>query len=1110
MPCHRQRGAVVITPRLPPDEAGRLRALHALELPDAPADPVLYGLVRVAARSLGCATSVISLVDADRQWYLAASGTDATGTERELAFCAHTILGDELLVVPDARHDPRFAANPLVTAERGIRFYAGRPLDVDGHKVGVLCVIDPEPRALGEDDALVLDALGQAVEHWLASRRAELALRQRERELRQLAEQVPGVVYRAALDDDSSTLYVSPSLRELGHSPEDWMARPGAWLDAVHPADRDRVLAQLVQATQADASFELLYRLSDGAAGWRHIRDTARVVVVDREGHRLLQGVMQDVSQQTEALALQRRLLAAVEQANEAIVITGLGAQIEYANQAACASSGYTTAELMGRNARVFQSGHTPHGTYRALWTALRAGQTWRGLLFNRRKDGHEFVEYATIRPVLDETGQPTHYLAVKRDVTEQRRMGEELRRYRQHLDELVAQRTAEVERARAAAEAASEAKSAFLATMSHEIRTPMNGVIGIVDVLQQSSLSPYQRELADTIAESGTVLLALIDDILDFSKIEAGHLALAQAPVDLCSLLEGAADALQPMAASRGVDLHVFAAPDVPERVLGDTVRLRQVINNLLGNAIKFSSRLPRPGRVALRATMDGDERLRLAITDNGIGMSAQTLEQLFKPFVQASERDARHGGTGLGLVISHRLVDAMGGRIEISSAVDQGTQAIVTLPLAVLAAAAAPGRDLHGLVFTLALCDPQREADWGAWLVSAGATPWSSVPGRPEGRSRLVRLLGSEEVLRETSDPGDDSAATVVLTPGQRRKPRLVRPGVVVLDDRALHRDALLEAVSLAAGRTVGAAESLPEGPARVVVAAPDLELAGRQGRVVLIAEDNPINQRVVAHQMMHLGMACEIVGDGASALARWQADPTRYGLLLTDLHMPGLDGVGLAAAIRRQQGSQGRLPIVALTANALRGEAERCGSLGFDAYLSKPVQTAALGATLQRWLVPALPAEPAPPEAGAVAADAPDYDAAALVSLVGSDAGVLRTLRGQYLDDAQSSLDELAKSVREQDWTAIAGVAHRLKSSTRMIGARALGDRLEALERASRHGEPGVVRSLVAALPGELARLRQQLLGSAREADVVAPVPAGSAVEDVPQQTGPVRAG
>ncbi|MDP2007173.1 MAG: EAL domain-containing protein [Rubrivivax sp.] len=1059
----------------PRDEATRLQTLQALQLLDTASDPVLDGLVAVATQALGCPIGLVSLVDTERQWFKAVQGLALRETPRELAFCAHAILGDGLFEVPDTMADERFADHSLVTGEPGIRFYAGMPVGVAGQRVGTLCVIDRVPHHLAASERRVLAQLAQAVDHWLAARADHLALADRERSFRELAEQIPAIVYRADLDEASSTRYISPRIGELGYDAQAWVAHPEAWSQAVHPDDRERLRAELDAVIASGGSVTLQYRMCDAQGRWHQMHDSARVLRVAGSDTPVLQGVMLDV---TETLGQQdwlRKLQAAVDQSAEAIVITDLQGAIEYVNDAAVKHTGYAREELIGRNPRLLQSGSTPPSVHAELWRELTAGRTWQGVLHNRRKDGSALLESATISPVRDAGGTVTHYVAVKQDITENRELRAELDHYRSHLDALVAQRTAALERARADAEAANTAKSAFLAAMSHEIRTPMNGVIGVIELLERSSLTPDQKDLTDTARESAQTLLTLIDDILDFSKIEAGRMTLESAPLDPAHVAEAACDALQPVAAARGVQLHVFADPALPARLLGDAVRLRQVITNLVGNAIKFSSGLDRPGRVGLRLGWRDNPGLTLSVTDNGIGMSTEVQARLFQPFEQAGRSTTRqYGGTGLGLAICRRLADAMGGRITLRSTPGVGSSFEVTLPLSPEpdTTPAAAAHDLSGLQCRLLVNDNEWAQDWTAYLRSAGAQV-QRVDAAPTQADEATVWVAEAELLGSGQPPG----AGVLLRRGERRTPREESPRSISLDVPGVRRDALVQAVAMAAHRVAPAAPA----PAQVV------DSGGLQGHRILVAEDNATNRKVLRRQLALLGLAADFAEDGQAALTLWRAGPVRYALLLTDLHMPQLDGYGLCSTLRAEEDPAHRLPVVALTANALRGEAALCKAAGMDDYLSKPVQIDRLRATLLRWIVPAAAAPAVPARSAAAAArEYGEFDAKALARLVGDAPEVIAELWQEYLRGGLQTLADIHGAIARTDWPATGALAHRWKSSTRAVGALGLGQMLEEIELAGTQSRGEDVRELAQGLEAAFAAVQARIPGAGSAAE------------------------
>ncbi len=395
-------------------------------------------------------------------------------------------------------------------------------------------------------------------------------------------------------------------------------------------------------------------------------------------------GVVRDISERKLAEAQLRKLSQAVEQSPESIVITNLAAEIEYVNEAFVQATGYSREEIIGRNPRLLQSGRTPPAIYGALWDALANGRAWKGELINRRKDGSEYTEFAIITPLRQADGSISHYVAVKEDVSEKKRIGLELDQHRHHLEELVALRTSELVLAKTQAEAASLAKSAFLANMSHEIRTPMNAIIGLTHLLQRDGVTPRQAERLDKIGSAANHLLSIINDILDLSKVEAGKLELESGDFNLSAVLDHVVSLLADAAKAKGLSLSVDTDA-VPLWLRGDALRLRQALLNLAGNAVKFTER----GGVTLRARVlevsDAGLLLRFEVEDSGIGIAADKLSRLFQAFEQADASTTRkYGGTGLGLAITRNLAELMGGEVGAESMPGVGSRFWFTVRLA------------------------------------------------------------------------------------------------------------------------------------------------------------------------------------------------------------------------------------------------------------------------------------------------------------------------------------------------------------------------------------------------------------------------------------------
>ncbi len=466
-------------------------------------------------------------------------------------------------------------------------------------------------------------------------------------------------------------------------------------------------------------------------------------------------------------------------------------------------------------------------------------------------------------------------------------------------------------------AEKANQAKSTFLATVSHEIRTPMNGVLGMVDILGHTPLSPEQQESLGTIRYSAATLLRIIDDILNFSKIEAGRLDLEHLSLSTVELIEGVAEALAPHAVAKGIRLAAYVAPDVPEHVKGDLLRLRQILFNLLGNALKFTE----VGTVKLTLERTASGALRINVADTGIGLTEEQRGRLFQPFVQAdSTTTRRFGGSGLGLSIVRRLAEAMGGSVAAESVPGVGSTFSVTVPLDPVEPAPVPRRPLRKLALVLSLPDAEEARAIGRYLEDAGAT----VVFAPADGFVGMRVAGSD-------GPGNVPMLDATATPGSTGS--LPRPW---------RRDVLIQAATRAAGRTrpTSAAAQAIHKPAR---------LGGR----VLVVDDNSVNRRVLARQVELAGASTDTAAGGEEALELLRRGP--YDLVLADLQMPGMDGFELARRIRSREdeGRLARMPILAVTASAFEEQRARAHAAGMDGLIAKPVGVEQLRATLDAWL-------------------------------------------------------------------------------------------------------------------------------------------------------------
>jgi PAS domain S-box-containing protein len=895
-----------------------------------------------------------------------------------------------------------------------------------------------------------------------AEKQAAEAQREAEKRYRDLIEQLPLVTYIDEPIETATNIYTSPQVEDLvGTSPDEWVGDPDFFPKLLHPDDRERVIADHARALSSGASswsFEYRLLARDGRTVW--IRDDA-VVVRDERGQPLYtQGFMLDITERKQAEEALRRSEEEVRRQKQyyetlleispaAVVTMDLEERVTSWNPAAERLFGYTHEEAVGQLIDELVLGREDLLQEGRAVARTAAEQGAAHLIARRmRKDG-TLVDVEVLMAPLVVGGEQVGWNLIYHDI-------------------------GELQRARKEAEAATQAKSVFLATMSHEIRTPMNAVIGMTELLLDTALDKEQRRFAEVIHTSGDALLRVIDDVLDFSKIESGKLELERRPFELRECVESALELVAAQAAQRDLELGCLIDSDVPPEITGDAARLRQVLLNLVGNAVKFTEQGEVIVAVRREGSAPGGHRLHVAVRDTGIGIPEERMRQLFQSFSQVDASTSRRfGGTGLGLAISKRLSELMGGTMWADSAPGQGSIFHFTF-LAEEAPVMAPPHargdqpQLHAKRL-LVVDDNATNRE----IVVRQARSWGMLP-RATGRPRealtwvergdpfdvaildmqMPEINGLALAERIRAQPAGRALPLVLLTSLGRPERSRAREFAVTLT-KPVRASQLYDALM---GILARRPEERKEPEARVTAGPGAAAAPARSGLRILVAEDNGVNQQLALGLLGKLGYEADVAGNGAQAVEAVEGES--YDVVLMDVEMPELDGLEATRRIRQRR-PHGPPRIIAMTANALQEDREACFAAGMDDYLAKPLRVAQLAQALTR----AEPVEEAPPLAG----------------------GALETLREQFGDEAfvQDLLDtflqeapRLVADLRSGSAEEARRAAHTLKTNARTLGAAELGRVCEELEELAKQDRLEGASARVARADAEYARVESAL--------------------------------
>jgi two-component system sensor histidine kinase/response regulator len=1018
------------------------------------------------------------------------------------------------IVHPDDRDSVRLAAERAFSAgipyqvdyrviwsDGSIRWLAGRGgtfFDSEGTPIRMVGVnLDITDR---KDAEAQVRLLNENLERRVEERTAELAaaneaLREGERRFRAIFD--AAFQFIGLLGPDGIVLEANQTALDFGGLARAdvvgrpfWETRWWTW----DVAAQERLRAAVAEAARGQfVRYEAEVR---GAGETRDTIDFSLKPVTDEAGRVVLMipegRIITEQKRAAEALRLsEERFRGAFDAAAIGIAIVSPEGRFLKVNDSLCSIVGYHKDEFLGMTFRDIThrddvKAHIPLAR-RLISAEIQSYQLEKRYI---HKDGHVVWIVKSVSLVRDADGRPVHFVAQIVDITARKQVEEDLRR------------------ARDQAMAATRAKGDFLANMSHEIRTPMNGVIGMTDLLLNTPLDNLQRNYAETIRSSGEALLTVINDILDFSKIEAGKLTLEETDFDLGTLVDGVTDLLAPRADQKGLKFQCRFDPSIPARLTGDPVRIRQVLTNLVGNAVKFTDM----GEVSLEACVkDRGEHvstIKFLIRDTGIGIPEDCQADVFGSFTQVEAGSSRkYGGTGLGLTICRKLVTLMGGTIGLESCPGKGSTFWFELTFGV----PRPGTDMsayhiQGLRVIVVADDESDRTN-----ILEGLLSWRC---RPEvvGSSgeALVKLFAAREddpfglVLISDHLTGMDArelATAIKAVPRFASVPivLMTTTGSVFADERRetelfvarlmkpLRRSHLYNTLSRAVAPTSRGGSS---------PTAADREAGRPIGARILLAEDNDVNRVVAASMAERLGCHVDAVRNGREALDVF--DVERHDLILMDVQMPEMDGLTATTVIRGREKASGRhIPIIAMTAHAMRGDREKCLAAGMDDYLAKPLRPGPFREALLAWAGEAS-GSPSPAEAPPLAERIlfkPDL----LKKSCAGDPRIIREVLALMLKDVPARLDRLEEMVRAGDFTGIAWEAHGLKGTFLTVGAEPSAVVCQELIASARGGDASVVAAAYGLLREQWARLSEETIAHLRTLEAnAAPTARGAGSE------------
>ena len=817
--------------------------------------------------------------------------------------------------------------------------------------------------------------------------------------------------------------------------------------DTISSARMDELYKKMADITQDNTfqTLEIRDVLSDGQVVWEQWN--SRAIFNDRKEIVEVQNVGRDITELKQAQEQVYIQSSALEAAANGIVITDVDGKIIWVNRAMSNLTGYEVKELIDENPRIFKSGMVDDVVYEGLWNTILAGKVWSGEVINRKKDGSLYTEEMTITPILSE-GKVINFIAIKQDITARKQIEQEVREAKEQ------------------AEIANSAKSIFLANMSHEIRTPLNAIMGLNYLLRRTGLTDIQQKYLGKMQTASKNLLDMINDVLDYSKIEAQKIEIEKMPFDLETIFIDITDTEALKAHQKGIELIVSSAEDIPERLQGDPIRLKQVLRNLVNNAIKFTE----SGEVVVEVKKTAERKdsitLLFSVTDTGIGLSQEQINKLFTPFQQADISTTRKfGGTGLGLAISQRIVSLMHGKIWVESELNKGSKFFFEIPFRKLPpkkkADLFASKEVIGKK-VLIVDSNVKSYKWLDQLLKPTQAQISHVAdkdtlkeiinsSKAEDQFDVILINNNVRGFRRLSDLLDlkmrlksEEVKVIHLTDTVQFAQRVQDEGSSSIDSvliKPINASQLYDTwIALFTGNRSMARKHTDAGSQET-----RNDLTGLK---ILLTEDNEINQEVITELLKQKNVAVTVADNGQAALDLISKE--KFDLVLMDIQMPIMDGFTASRKIRKQKKFDA-MPILALTANALVEEKEKARRAGMDDYITKPIEPGLFFEKIAHWT-----------KREKVDVEKTPVDSILSIPGVNVEKGLLRlnddqaayiALLNKFVSNHGGDLKQIEENGLKEDWEKAGAKLHAMKGAAANLSAVELVDALEKIESSIR---------------------------------------------------------